>query len=53
MYFSAAPGVLQLVERCRVYDKQYIKCRIRAPTIARAIQNGYPPKFEFNEISHS
>ncbi|CAF1123734.1 unnamed protein product [Rotaria sordida] len=26
---------------------------IRAPTIARAIQNGYPPKFEFNEISHS
>ncbi|CAF3724536.1 unnamed protein product [Rotaria sordida] len=50
---KAAPGVLQLVERCRVYDKQYIKCQIRAPTIARAIQNGYPPKFEFNEISHS
>ncbi|CAF4944463.1 unnamed protein product [Rotaria sp. Silwood1] len=50
---KAAPGVLQLIERCRVYDKQYIKCRIRAPTIARAIQNDYPAKFEFNEISHS
>ncbi|CAF2574445.1 unnamed protein product [Rotaria sp. Silwood2] len=49
----AAPGVLQLIERCRVYDKQYIKCRIRAPIIARAIQNDYPAQFEFNEINHS
>ncbi|CAF4923973.1 unnamed protein product, partial [Rotaria socialis] len=40
-------------ERCRVYDRQYIKCLIRAPTIARAIQNDYPPKFEFHEISQS
>jgi hypothetical protein len=53
MSFSAAPGVLQLTERCRVYDRQYIKCVIRAPVIARAIQNDYPAKFEFNEIKHS
>ncbi|CAF4650162.1 unnamed protein product [Rotaria socialis] len=48
---KASPGVFQLAERCRVYDRQYIKCLIRAPTIARAIQNDYPPKFEFHEIS--
>jgi hypothetical protein len=53
MSFSAAPGTLQLAERCRVYDRQYIKCVIRAPIIARAVQNDYPAKFEFNEISHS
>jgi hypothetical protein len=32
-----------------VYDRQYIKCTIRAPVIARAIQNGFPEEFEFNE----
>jgi hypothetical protein len=53
MSVLAAPGVLQLAEKCRVYDRQYIKCIIRAPIIARAIQNDYPAKFEFNEISYS
>ncbi len=53
MPFSAAPGTLQLAARCRVYDRQYIKCVIRAPIIAPAVQNDYPAKFEFNEISHS
>lgn len=53
MSFAAAPGVLQLQEKCRVFDRQYIKCVIRASTIARAVQNGYPVRFEFNEISHS
>ncbi|CAM4811007.1 unnamed protein product [Rotaria magnacalcarata] len=50
---KTSPGVLQLAERCRVYDRQCIKCLIRAPTIARAIQNDYPPKFEFHETSQS
>jgi len=53
MSFLAAPGVLQLVDRCRVYDRQYIKCIIRATIIASAIQNGYPPIFEFDEMAHS
>ena len=53
MFFLASPGVIQLAKRCQVYDKQYIKCIIRAPTIARAIQNDYPAKFEFNETSSS
>jgi hypothetical protein len=49
---KAAPGVLQLTERCRVYDRQYIKCIIGAPIIAKAIQNGYPPNFKFKEMNH-
>ncbi|UJR27550.1 hypothetical protein I4U23_008832 [Adineta vaga] len=49
----APPGVLQLAEKCSVYDRQYIKCVIRAPNIARAVQNDYPPKFDFQEIAHS
>ncbi len=52
MSFLAAPGVLQLTERCRVYDRQYIKCIIGAPIIAKAIQNGYPPNFKFKEMNH-
>jgi len=53
MSFLAAPGVLQRSdERCQVYDRQYIKCIIRASNIATAIQNGYPPIFKFNEITH-
>ena len=52
-YITAPPGVLQLAEKCRVYDRQYIKCVIRASTIARAVQNDYPVKFEFTEIAHS
>ncbi|CAF0803811.1 unnamed protein product [Adineta ricciae] len=50
---TAPPGVLQLAEKCRVYDRQYIKCVIRASTIARAVQNDYPVKFEFTEMAHS
>ena len=52
-YITAPPGVLQLAEKCRVYDRQYIKCVIRASTTARAVQNGYPVTFEFTEIAHS
>lgn len=52
MSFSGPSGVLQLVERCRVYERQYIKCIIRAPVIASAIKNGFPEAFEFNEITH-
>ncbi|CAF0919370.1 unnamed protein product [Adineta steineri] len=53
MSFLAAPGVLQLAEKCRVYDRQYIKCVIRAPTIARAVQNDFPVRFDFKEAANS
>lgn len=53
MSFSGSSGVLQLAERCRVYEKQFIKCIIQAPVIARAIQNGFPDAFQFKEINHS
>lgn len=45
------PGVLQLVERCQVFDRQYIKCMIQASKIARAVMNDYPLKFQFQEIN--
>ena len=52
IYSLASPGVLQLAQKCRVYNMKYIKCVIRAPTIARAIQNDYPAKFRFTELTH-
>ena len=48
---AATPGVLQLAERCQVFDRQFIKCAIRATKIARAVLNDYPLKFEFQEIN--
>ncbi len=50
MSFLAAPGVLKRAEQCQVYERKYIKCIIEAPTIAKAIKNGYRPRIEFNEI---
>jgi hypothetical protein len=47
----ATSGKIQLVERCRVYNRQYIKCIIRAPTLARAIQNNFLAEFQFTEIT--
>jgi hypothetical protein len=48
-----APGTLQLQRRCEVYNRQYIKCIIYASIKARAIQNGYVAKFQFDEIHQS
>jgi len=50
--FLAEPGLIKLHEKCRVYDRKYIKCIFRAPTIARAIQNDFPSEFKFTEITN-
>jgi len=48
-FCSDEPGVIKLIDQCQVYDKKYIKCIFHAPTIARAIQNDFPPNFQFKE----
>ena len=47
------PGALELKEQCRAIAEKYIRCLIRAPVLARAIQNGYLPSFAFREINNS
>ena len=47
------PGALELKEPCRAIAEKTIQCLIRAPVLARAIQNGYSPSFEFHEINNS
>ncbi|CAF0852570.1 unnamed protein product [Adineta ricciae] len=46
---KADAGLLRLARRCQVYHRKYIKCTIRASTLARAIQNGFSPEIEFTE----
>jgi len=48
----AESGVIQLIDQCKVYDKQYIKCIFQAPIIARAIKNDFPPDFRFKENTY-
>jgi hypothetical protein len=52
MSVLAAPGVMILPQRCEVFEKLYIKCKIKADNIATAIQNGYVPRFKFEETNH-
>jgi hypothetical protein len=53
MSFLADPGTLKRAPFCEVFEKQYITCKIFATNIATAIQNGYEPKFKFNETTYS
>ncbi|CAF0721344.1 unnamed protein product [Adineta ricciae] len=46
---KADAGLLRLARRCQVYHRKYIKCTLRASTLARAIQNGFSPEIEFIE----
>lgn len=52
MSFIAPSGVLQLVQRCQVHERQYLKCLIQAKVIGRAIKNGCIPRFNFEEDRH-
>jgi hypothetical protein len=45
------PGVIQLKERCRAYDRRYVQCIFKAATIARAFQNGFPRLYTFKEMN--
>ncbi|UJR21630.1 hypothetical protein I4U23_024707 [Adineta vaga] len=49
---KADAGLLRLAQRCRVYERKYIKCNIRASTLARAIKNGFSPEIEFTEMTN-
>jgi len=49
--FVEQPGVIQLTERCRAYDRRYVQCIFRAPTIARAFRNGFPRLYKFSELN--
>jgi hypothetical protein len=42
---------VQLTERCRAYDRRYVQCIFRAPTIARAFRNGFPRLYKFSELN--
>jgi hypothetical protein len=53
MSLLADPGTLKRAPFCEVFEKQYITCKIFAKNIATAIQNGYKPKFKFNETTYS
>jgi hypothetical protein len=50
-YFVDNPGVIQLKERCRAYDRRYVQCIFLAPTIARAFHNGFPRLYKFSEMN--